>query len=225
MTAWSPLRAACACFSTVASDSPTRVLNLPGNLTQGIQDVFLSRRLHLLLIEDVAGAAVLCAQPQHVLASEAGNRAFQDGSAGGSLADFPGELRTSAAHPPAGPSDRSVFWMRSSETRLRKGDCSELYRQPLAKRPVKHRIARRVGEIGEDNRVLVRELRRAVQVDVARNGERQQQPRQPAQPSSSVASASSWLPAAGAGTVAVTGPSPCRASGAGGRLRMSEACW
>ena len=33
----------------------------------------------------------------------------------------------------------------------------ELYRQPLAKRPVEHRVAGRVREIGEDNRVLVRE--------------------------------------------------------------------
>ena len=34
----------------------------------------------------------------------------------------------------------------------------QLYRQSLAKRPVKHGVAGRVVEIGEDNRVLVREV-------------------------------------------------------------------
>ena len=48
-----------------------------GDLAQRVQDLFLPRRLHLLLVEDVAGAAVLGAQAQHVLASEAGNRAFE----------------------------------------------------------------------------------------------------------------------------------------------------
>jgi len=32
-----------------------------GDLTQGVQDVFFSRGLRLFLVEDVSGAAVLCA--------------------------------------------------------------------------------------------------------------------------------------------------------------------
>src|SRR5882724_1604518 len=67
-----------------------------GDLTEGIQDVFLSCRLRLLLGEDIPGAATLCAQAQNVLASEAGNRAFEDGGAGGSRADFLSELRRQA---------------------------------------------------------------------------------------------------------------------------------
>src|ERR1019366_10319574 len=61
---------------------------LTGNLTQGAQDVFLSRRLRLLLIEHVSGAAVLCAQAQYVLAFKGRYRAFQNSRTAGSLADF-----------------------------------------------------------------------------------------------------------------------------------------
>jgi hypothetical protein len=63
------------------------------HLAQRIQNVFLSRGLHLFLIENVASAAVLRAQPQDILASEAGNRAIEHGTAGGSLAQAFGKLR------------------------------------------------------------------------------------------------------------------------------------
>ena len=76
-----------------------------GDLAQGIQDVFFSGGLHLLLIEDVAGAAVLGAQAQDVLASEPGNRAIQDRGTGGSLADVARERLESASRRPVGPSD------------------------------------------------------------------------------------------------------------------------
>ena len=133
-----------------------------GNLTQGIQDVFFSCRLHLLLIEDVSGAAVLCAQPQYVLASETGNRAIQDGGASGSLADFPGDLRSQPrirrlAHQTQRLLD-TLVGDQAEERRL-----FQLYRQPLAKRSVKHRVAGRVREIGEDNGVLVRKFWFAVE--------------------------------------------------------------
>src|SRR5215472_2432604 len=72
---------------------------LGGNLTQDIQDVFFSRCLHLLLIEDVSGAAGLGAQPQYVLAAEARNRPFQDGSTCGSLADLPSAPRSKTCIP------------------------------------------------------------------------------------------------------------------------------
>ena len=63
--------------------------------------------------------------------------------------------------------------MRWSETRLRNGDCSKLHGQPLAQRPVKHRIARGIREIGEDNRVLIGELGCAVEIEVTRDEQRQ----------------------------------------------------
>src|SRR5206468_3709855 len=50
---------------------------------------------------------------------------------------------------------------------------SKLYRQPLAKRPVEHGVARRVYEIGDDDRVLVREFWCAVKIEVTCGEERQ----------------------------------------------------
>ncbi len=55
--------------------------DLNRNPRKCIQDVFFSFRLHLLLAKNVSGAAVPGAQPHHVPASEAGNRAFQDSRA------------------------------------------------------------------------------------------------------------------------------------------------
>ena len=126
----------------VASATGSRVLfdrgqrfadSLPeftGNLTQHIQNVFFFRCLRLLLIQDVPGAAVLCAQTQYVLASEAGDRAIQNGRASGSLADFLGELRSQPrirrlAHQSAASAGYAL-----SETRLRKGDCSNCTANP-----------------------------------------------------------------------------------------------
>src|SRR5438477_5324913 len=63
------------------------------DLTQCIQNVLLLRGLYLFLIKDVSGAAVLRAQTQNVLASEAGNGAFKDSGTPGPLANFPSELR------------------------------------------------------------------------------------------------------------------------------------
>src|SRR5713226_3903117 len=50
---------------------------LTGNLTEGIEYVFFLRCLRLFFSEDLPGAAVLCAQGQYILASEAGNRAIE----------------------------------------------------------------------------------------------------------------------------------------------------
>ena len=49
----------------------------------------------------------------------------------------------------------------------------ELYGQALAKRSVKHGVARRVCEIGQDNRVLIRKFWRAVEIEVTRDAEHQ----------------------------------------------------
>src|SRR5206468_10061801 len=50
---------------------------------------------------------------------------------------------------------------------------SKLHRQSLAKRPVKYGVARRVHEIGEDNRVFVREFWRPMKIEVTCGGQRQ----------------------------------------------------
>src|SRR5580704_18072834 len=63
------------------------------DLTQCVQNVFFSCGLHLLLVQNISAAAVLCAERQHVLASKACNRAVENGGAGSSFADFPGDLR------------------------------------------------------------------------------------------------------------------------------------
>src|SRR5207244_12904062 len=49
----------------------------------------------------------------------------------------------------------------------------KLYRQTLAKRPIKHGVTRRVYEVGEDNCVLVREFWCAVKIEVTCGEERQ----------------------------------------------------
>ena len=57
------------------------------NLAQDIQDVFLACRSLLLVVENVAGAAVLRPKSQNVLTAKAGNRTFEDSRASSSLAD------------------------------------------------------------------------------------------------------------------------------------------
>ena len=51
------------CFSTVARDSPTRVLSLRAISTERVQDVFSPRRLRLLLIQNVSGLQFLARRP------------------------------------------------------------------------------------------------------------------------------------------------------------------
>ena len=54
------------CFSTVASDSPTRVLNLRAIWLRVVQDILSLGRLGLLLIEDITGiAGSSLASPAH----------------------------------------------------------------------------------------------------------------------------------------------------------------
>ena len=94
------------------------------DLTQRIQDVFFPRRLHLLLVEDVAGAAVPGAQAR----ARIGSRGWRSSLRGPPRSPVRSqtslrEFRTSAAHPPAVPSAAASCWIRSSEIRLRNGDC------------------------------------------------------------------------------------------------------
>ena len=160
------------CFSTVASDSPTRVLNLRAISTEGVQDVFSPRRLDLLLIENASGVAVPGAQAQHILASKAGDRAFQNSGACRSLADLLSDLRSQPrlfrlSHQRQRLLDLPVR-NQAEERRLLK-----LHGQSLAQRVVKYRIAGLVLKIREDDRVLLRESRRPVKIDVPCDRERQ----------------------------------------------------
>ena len=63
-----------------------------GGAAQGSEHVLLARRLHLLLGQDVAAAAVLGAQSHHVLRAEAGNRALEHRAAADTFADLAGHL-------------------------------------------------------------------------------------------------------------------------------------
>src|SRR3954469_19598086 len=86
--------------SAVLFDGGERFTNfgseLDRDLTQSIQYIF-DLCLRLLLIEDLAGTAVLCSQSQHILAAESCNRAIQDCSAPGALADFLRDLQRQRA--------------------------------------------------------------------------------------------------------------------------------
>ena len=134
------------------------------NLTECAQDLFLPRRLRLLVGEDVAGRAVLRAQSEDVLTAEARDRAFQDGGARGPHADVLRDLGSQPrirrlVHQTQRSSDPFVG-DEAEERRL-----LQLHRQSLPQRLVEHRIACLVGEIGEDDRVLVGEFRGAVEVE------------------------------------------------------------
>ena len=65
-----------------------------GDLTERVQDIFSPRRPDLLLIQNISGVAVLGAQAQHILASQACDRAFQNRGAAGSLADLLRDFRS-----------------------------------------------------------------------------------------------------------------------------------
>ena len=66
---------------------------LVGQLAQRIQHIFFFRRLTLLIVDDIARLAVARLQAQHVPAAKICNGTFEDGGAGGSFADFAGDLR------------------------------------------------------------------------------------------------------------------------------------
>ena len=93
----------------------------------------------------------------------------------------------------------------------------KLYRQSLAKRPVKHRVAGRVVEIGEDNRVLVRESWRCGEHSSSlRPTSASRMPRRLKRSSIQRSRRMAACDCA-ARRWSSPGPSPCRASGAAGR--------
>ena len=129
------------------------------HLAERAQDIFFPRRLCLLVGEDVAGRAVGRAQPEDVLTAKRRDRSLQD--RGAARPD---------AHAPRNVGGQSCIrrlvhqWQRSSDAFV--GDEAEerrllkLHRESLSERIVEHRIAGRVGELGEHDRVLVGERRR-----------------------------------------------------------------
>ena len=142
------------------------------DLTERIQDVFSPRRLDLLLIQNASGVAVPGAQAQHILAAKAGDRAFQNCGACGSLADLLSEFRSQPrlfrlSHQRQLLLDLPVR-NQAEERRLLK-----LHGQSLAQRVVEHRVTGLVLEIREDNRVLVGECWRRGELEVPGDGERQ----------------------------------------------------
>ena len=93
------------------------------NLTECAQDIFFPCRLRLLVGEDVAGRAVLRAQAEDVLTAERSRSILRARRRWPSGRTRPAQCRESIAHPPAGSSAAAFFRMRSSEIRLRNGDC------------------------------------------------------------------------------------------------------
>ena len=120
------------------------------HLTERAQNIFFPRRLCLLVGEDVPGRAVGCVQPEDVLTAKRRNRSLQDRRAA-----------RPNAHDPRNVGGQSCIrrlvhqWQRSSDAFV--GDEAEerrllkLYRQSLPQRVVEHRVARRVGEIRQDD--------------------------------------------------------------------------
>ena len=143
------------CFSTVASDSPTRVLNLRAIWLREFRTSSLFAATDLLLVQNVSGVAVLRAQAQHILASKACDRAFQN------RARLPVRSQTCWA---SSTSQLRVFRLSHQSQRLldlavrnqaEERRLLKLHRQSLAQRVVKHRIAGLIVEIREDNGILV----------------------------------------------------------------------
>ena len=140
-----------------------------GDLAQRLEHVFLACRLHLLLVEDVAGAAVRGAQPEDILRAQAGNRPFEHGSARRALADISGQRRRERRIRRL-PHQRQDVLNALLRHQAEKRRLLQLDGQPLAERRVEHRIAGCVREIGEHNRVPVRELRLSAREAVRGDG-------------------------------------------------------
>ena len=137
---------------------------LRGGLVQGRKHVLFARCSLLLLCQRVTGAAVLSFEAQNILAPQIRNRAVDDSSALRPLTEFPRNFRAELgvgrlAHQAQGLLD-ALFGDEAEE-----GWLFKLHRQPLPERAVKHRIARRVRKVGEDDGVLVGRRVRLVGVE------------------------------------------------------------
>ena len=127
------------------------------DLTESVQDIFSPRHLHLLLINRGARVAVPRTQAQDILASKAGDRAFQDHGTCRSLANLLSHARRQPRLLRLSYQSQLLLDLpvrnQAEERRLLK-----LHGQALAQRVVKHRVAGLVIELREDNRVPVGEF-------------------------------------------------------------------
>ena len=151
-------------FSMVTTRFTQSLADLGGHLTQRAEDILLARHLRLLVGEDVACRAVRRAQSEDVLTAQAADRSIEHGRARRSDAHALSDLRSQPCvrrllHHRQRSSD-AVVRNEAQERRL-----LQLCREPLAQRVVEHRIAGRVGEVGEHDRVLIGQRRGTAVID------------------------------------------------------------
>jgi hypothetical protein len=134
------------------------------DLTERAEHVFLAVGLRLLIGEHVAGAAVPGAQSDDVLTAKACDRSLDHRSARGphahALRDRGRQARVGRLVHQQKRSPHAVVGDQVEERRL-----PELYRESLPQRLVEHRIAGRVVELGEHERVPVGQRRGAADGD------------------------------------------------------------
>ena len=142
-----------------------------GHAAERIQYFFTTGGLRLLFIQNLAIAAVLGPQPQHILAAQRVDAPFQHGGAGRAHANL---LRQGGSQ----PSILRLRHQRQSPLNSLIGQQAEnrrllqLDRQPLPQGSVKYGVARGVDEIGQHQHVPLAEFRRGMQVPEASGGER-----------------------------------------------------
>ncbi len=122
-----------------------------------LQDFCLSFRAYLLLRNDISVRAIHGFDADNVFVVEAGDRAFEDGGALGALADFAGDFGSEVGvdrltHQAECLLD-ALFGDDAEEGRL-----FELDGESLLKGVVEDGVAGGVGEVGEDDGVLLGEF-------------------------------------------------------------------
>ena len=134
---------------------------LPGGGSERLQHVVFARRLHLLLLDGVAGPAVRGVERDDVALAELRNRAGDHRFARGTFADLARNRRCdffirAPAHQPQHPL-QPLLRQDAQERRL-----PQLNFERFLQRFVEDRLAGAVGEIGEHDRIALAEGARAV---------------------------------------------------------------
>src|SRR5271166_12114 len=141
------------------------VTNLRSCLSQSIEHVTLVARLGFRAGQHFAARAVDRLNGQKVRRAKLSYRAFEDSGAACSLAEFPGNVGGELgirflAHHLQGLQDLRLGH-NTEERRL-----FQLHRQPLPQGAVENRVARGVGEICEDDGVLLCQCWGSVEIEV-----------------------------------------------------------
>ena len=141
-------------FCTVARDSPSFAAQPGCRRPQRVQHLFLGRRGHLLLGQRVSILAIHRLQSQHVFAAQTANRSGDVSLAAGPLAKLAGHLGREFR---AGRTGHLLQGLRNfavgehiQERRLPQGNVER-----RLQRVVEDRIARAVGEVGENDGVFL----------------------------------------------------------------------